>query len=168
MATKAKGGLGFGVFGGVEAGEAEKEVGFEGGAVGLWGSWRGWRRLRCTGGRRTGLAEGEEGGDVGGLVGYGGLETLDALLRGGGGDAADVVLEGGELDASRRRRGRSAGRWRSGVDLAGDLPGDGVLDVEEAGEVGGVDEGGREAELVDFEDLELDLDAGILRRCSCR
>ncbi len=47
------------------------------------------------------------------------------------------------------------------LDLAGDLPGDGVFDVEEAGELGGVFERAGEAELVDVEDLGLDGD-GLL------
>ena len=45
------------------------------------------------------------------------------------------------------------------VHALGDLPGDGVFDVEEAGEFGGVVERRGHAELVDFEDLRLHVDA---------
>ncbi len=48
------------------------------------------------------------------------------------------------------------------VDLLCYLPGDGVFDVEEAGEFAGVGEGGGEAELVDLEDLGLDGDAVVV------
>ena len=41
----------------------------------------------------------------------------------------------------------------------GDLPGDGILDIKEAGEFGGVFEGLRHAQLVGLEDLGLDGDA---------
>ncbi len=41
---EGEGGFGFGVFCGVEAGEADVEAGFEGAAVGWSGLWRGWRR----------------------------------------------------------------------------------------------------------------------------
>jgi hypothetical protein len=49
-----------------------------------------------------------------------------------------------------------------GIDLTGDLPGNGVLNVEEAGEFGGVGEWLREVELVDLEDLRLDGDAAVV------
>ena len=80
----------------------------------------------------------------------------------GAAGAADVVLEGAELDAAGGGEEGLLGYVEVGVDLAGDLPGDGVLDVEEAGEFGGVGEGLGQAELVDFEDLRLDGDAAVV------
>ena len=86
--------FGFGVFGAVEAGEAEVEAGFEGAsvAVGNFGEGDGGVLVVTLG--ELGLAESEEGrGVVGGFL-HGHLEALDALLRGGGVGAADVVFEG--------------------------------------------------------------------------
>ena len=48
-----------------------------------------------------------------------------------------------------------------GIDLACDLPGDGVFYIEEAGQIAGVVERLRELQLVDVEDLRLDGDASI-------
>ena len=127
-------------------------------------------RARCTGFCR---GRGWRRSSWGSLDG--GLEALDALLRGGGVDAADVVLEGAELDSGGGGEEGLEGYAEAGVDLAGDLPGDGVLDVEEAGELGGVCRGGGHAQVVDLEDLGLDGDAvggssvgwEVGRRCSC-
>ena len=84
------------------------------------------------------LAEGEEGGGVVGRFGDGGLEALEALVGGGCGGAADVVLEGAELDAAGGGEEGLLGDGEVRVHALGDLPGDGVFDVEEAGEFGGV------------------------------
>ena len=79
------------------------------------------------------LAEGELGGGVGGRVGDGGLEALDALGGQGRIGAADVVLEGAELDAGGGGEEGLLGDSEVGFELAGDLPGDGVLDVRRGG-----------------------------------
>ena len=50
------------------------------------------------------------------------LKALDALLRGGGGDAADVVLEGAELDLAGSGEEGLLGDVEVRIDLAGDLP----------------------------------------------
>ncbi len=49
-----------------------------------------------------------------------------------------------------------------GIDLPGDLPCDGVLDVEEAGEFAGVGDRLRELQLIDLEDLGLDGDPAVV------
>ena len=82
------------------------------------------------------FAEGEERRRSRWAFRDGGLQALDALLRSGGGGAADVVLEGAELDAAGGGEEGLLGDGEVGIDLAGDLPGEGVFDVEEAGELG--------------------------------
>ena len=150
-----------GVAGGVEAGEAEVEVGFEGEAVGGrdLGEGRG-RGIEVAVGV-LGLAKGEECGGIGRSEVDGGLEALEALGGVVGVVAADVVLEGGKRDGAGAGGGEEGllGDGEVGVDGAGELPGDGVLDVVEAGELGGVFYGGGESEVVDGEDLGLDGDA---------
>ena len=109
-----------------------------------------------------GFAEGEERGGVVGSDLDGGLEALDLFLRGCGADAADVIFEGTEGDASGGGEKGLLGYVEVRVDLAGDLPGESVLDVEEAGELAGVGEGLRHVELIDVEDLGLDGDAVLV------
>ncbi len=135
---EGEGRLGFGVFRSVETGEADVEVCFESTAVG-WGDFgEGSRGLIVVALGELSFAESEErGGIVGGNL-DGGLEALDALLRGGCIGAADVVLEGAELDIAGCGEKGLLGYGKVGIDLAGDLPGDGVLEVEEAREFCGV------------------------------
>ena len=154
-----EGGVGTGVVGGVEAGEAEVEVGLEGLRVGE----RDLGERGCGGGVVAGevllLAECEEGCGVAGRGGDGGPEALERLGGGGCVDAADVVLEGGERDGAFAGAEEGLlGDVEGGVDGAGDLPGDGVLGVVEAVECGSVGDRRRERELVDGEDLGLDGD----------
>jgi len=144
-----------GLLGGVEAGEAEVEAGFEGEAVvgGDFGEGRG-RGVVLAGGVLR-LSEGEERGGVVARFGDGELKALQALDLAWGVGAADVVLKGGEFDS---RRSGEEGLLRDGelrVDLAGDLPGDGVFDVEEAVEIAGVFERQREAQRLYGEDAGL-------------
>jgi hypothetical protein len=108
------------------------------------------------------FAESEErGGVVWGDL-NGGLEALDLVVKVGGADAADVVLEGAEGDALGGGEEGLLGYVEVWIDLAGDLPGDGVFDVEEALEFAGVGEGLRHAELIDVEDLGLDGDTVLI------
>ena len=157
---KGEGGLGLGVVVGVEAAEAEEELGFEGAAVGGRNPGEGGGGAIVVALGVEGFAEGEDGGVVGGGFLDGEAEALDAFLGVGGVDAADVVLKGAELDAGGGGEKGGKGDGELGVDVAGDLPGEGVFDVEESGELAGVGEGRGEAELVDAEDLGLDGDAG--------
>ncbi len=159
---EGEGSLGLGVLGGVEAGEAAVEAGLEGEAVVGGDLGEGGGGLIVLVGAIEGLAKGEERGGIVRGLGDGGLEALDALFGAGGVGAADVVLEGTEADASRGGEEGLLGDREVRVDLVGDLPGDGVLDVEEAGELAGVFEGRGEAEGVDLEDAGLDGDPAVL------
>ena len=76
--------------------------------------------------------------------------------------AANVVLEGAELDAAGGGEKSLLGDVEVGIDLPGDLPGDGVLDVEEASEFAGVGERLGEAQLIDLENLRLYGDAAVI------
>ena len=105
------------------------------------------------------LAEGEEGGGVGGGEIDSGGETLEALGGGGGVVAADVVLEGREWDGAGGSEEGLLGDGEMGVDDARELPGNGVFGVEEAGQFGGVLDGRGELEVVNGEDLGLYGDA---------
>ena len=144
------------VVGGVEAGEADVEVGLErlrvgGGYLGE----RGGGVIEVAGGVLL-FAEGEQGVDVAGGEGGGVLEALEGLSGGGGVDAADVVLEGWERDRAAGGEEGLLGYVEVGIEDAGDLPGDGVLGVVEVVELGSVLNGRREAELVNGEHLGLD------------
>ena len=68
---------------------------------------------------------------------------LTRSCRVGGVGAADVVFKGAEPDAGGGGEEGLLGYGERGLDLTGDLPGEGVLDVEEAGEFAGVFDGGR-------------------------
>ena len=73
---EGEGGLGLGVFGDVEAGEAAVEAGFEGDAIGGGNlGERGGGGFILAGGVLL-LAEGEQGGGVVGGLGDGGFEAL--------------------------------------------------------------------------------------------
>ena len=159
---EGKGGLRFGVFGDVEAGQAAIEIGFEGDAVRGGDLGEGGGGLFVLERGVLLLAKGEQGGGVVGSFGNGGFEALEALVGGGCGGAADVVLEGAEADAAGCGEEGLLGDGEVRVHALGDFPGDGVFDVEEARKLGGVGEWRGHAELVDFEDLGLDLDASVL------
>ena len=96
---------------------------------------------------------------------HSGLQPLDTLLRGRSGGAADVVLERGQRFSARRGEEGLLGHVEHGVHLAGDLPGDGVLGVEEAVELGSVLERAGERERVDGEHLRLDGDVVVAGSC---
>ena len=158
-------GFGLSVFGAVEASEAEVEVRFEREAVsfGDFGEDGGCLIVLAIDIKL--LAEGERGGGVGGGLGFRGLEVLDALpvssrAGDGGVSAADVVFKGAEADTGGGGEEGLLGDGEAGVDASGDLPGDGVFDVEEAAELGGIIKGGGEAKFGDLKDLGLDEDAG--------
>src|SRR6266851_7965645 len=98
--NELEGGLRFGVPGGVEAGEAAVEAGFEGAAVGGGDFGEGGGGVVVVALGELDLAEGEEGGGIVGRVLDGELQALDALLWRDCRSAADVVLEGAEPDGS--------------------------------------------------------------------
>jgi len=89
------------------------------------------------------------------------LETLDALLGRGGCDAADVVFKGAEFDLAGSREEGLLGDVEMRIDLAGDLPCESVLNIEEARKLAGVLNWSGHAEVVDFEELGLDGDASV-------
>ena len=157
---EVEGGFGLGIFCAVEAGEAEVEVSFECEAISL-------RNLGEDGGGLVILAIGikllAEGERRCGVVwGFrdGGLEVLEALGCGGGICAADVVFKGAEADAGGGGEEGLLGYGEARVNVACDLPGDSVFDVEEAAQFGGIFKRRGEGEFRDFEDLRLDEDAG--------
>ena len=158
---EGEGVFGFGVFAGVEAGEAEVEAGFEREAIRGRDLGEGGGGFIVLAGGVVLLAEGEESGGVAWGFGDGELEALDALGWGGGVGSADVIFKGAEADSGGGGEEGLLGDVEAGFDLACDFPGDGVFDVEEAGEWGGILKRGGEAELADGEDLGLDEDALI-------
>ena len=85
-----------------------------------------------------GLAQSEKRGGVVGRVLHGHLQALDSLLRRGRIGAANVVFKGAELDAAGSSEKGLLGYVEVRIDLAGDLPCDGVFNVEEASEFAGV------------------------------
>jgi len=122
----------------VEAGKAPVEVGLQrqpvvGGNLGESGSGD----LELAGGVLL-LAESEQGGWVVGRLGDGGLETLQALVLGGRGGAANVVLKRAETDSTGGREEGLLGDGEVRVNLSGHLPCNSVLDVEEASQFAGV------------------------------
>ena len=162
---EGEGGFGLGVFGAVEAGKAEVEVGFKREAIRLGDLGKGGGSLIVLAIKIELLAEGEGGGGVGGGFGDRGLEVPEALLSSsgageGGIRAANVVFEGAEADAGRCGEEGLLGDGETWIDAASDLPGDGIFDVEEAAELGRVVKRGGEIQLRDFKDLRLDEDAG--------
>ncbi len=156
---KGECGLGFGVLRDVEARESAVVAGLERLAVGGGNlGERGGGGFVFARGVLL-LAEGDERGGVGWRFGDGGFEALQALVGGGRGGAADVVLKRAEADAAGCSKEGLFGDCEMGIHALGDFPGDCVFDVEEAGEFGRVGEGRRHAELVDFKHLGLDFDA---------
>jgi hypothetical protein len=156
---EGKSGFGLSVLCGVEAGEADVEMRFEGSPVGLGDFGKRYRSPVVVAQGELGLAQGEQRGRVVRCFLNGHLQPLDSFLRCGCVGAADVVFKGAEFDAARSGEKCLLGYIEVGIDLPCDLPGDGVLDVEEAREFAGVLQGLGQAELVDLEDLSLYGDA---------
>ena len=105
------------------------------------------------------LAQREQGGGIVWRLGDGALQALEALVGGGRGGAADVVLKRAEADSSGGGEEGLLGDGEVGIDALGHLPGDGVFHVEEARQIGRFGERFRHAELVDLQHLRLHVDA---------
>src|SRR5579875_1264274 len=89
------------------------------------------------------------------------LQSLDTFVGCRRVDATDIVLESTERNGLRTEEGLFRDS-KVGQDVVRDLPGNGVLDIEQTGKLARVLQGMRHTEPVDVEHLRLRRDASII------